>query len=279
MSTAPKWHQAHMIGLDTETTGVDPNHARIVTAAIVHTSPDARPSSMQWLIHPETDIPAEAAEVHGWPLERLEARLQGHGALRIYNGQEKFLTRDAALFEIAGQAASAMGRETPLVVHNAAYDLTLLEAELERNGIDTLSSRPAGIRGVIDPMVIEKQWDPFRKVKTGCRGGKHKCGGCGTEDKKLGSLCRHYGIFHGGEHDAAADTLAAMRLAVRLAGLWPELARWRLSTLHTKQIEWRRDQSISLRDFWKKAGDERWSEVDLGWPLHSSHTDAQRVLA
>lgn len=279
MSAPAKWHQAHMIGLDTETTGVDPRTARIVTAAIVHTSPDARPTTMQWLIHPETDIPTEAAEVHGWPIDRLEHRLQGHGALRIYQGRENFLSRDAALFEIASQAGAAIGRESPLIVHNAAYDLTLLESELERNGIDTLSSRPNGIRGVIDPMVIEKAYDPYRKVKGGCRGGKHKCGGCGMEDKKLGSLAKHYGIFHGGEHDAAADTLAAMRLAVRLAGLWPELARWRLGTLFTKQIEWRRDQSISLRDFWRKQGDERWTEVDLGWPLHSEHTTAQAVLA
>ena len=95
----------------------------------------------------------------------------------------------------------------------------------------------------------------------------NKCGGCGATDRKLGSLCKHYGIFHGGEHDAAADTLAAIRLAVRLAGLWPDIARLKLDTLHRKQVEWRRAQSVSLRDFWRKSGDERWREVALGWPL------------
>jgi hypothetical protein len=40
--------------------------------------------------------------------------------------------------------AMAMHREIPLVVANAPYDLTLLEAELDRHGIDTLASRPSG---------------------------------------------------------------------------------------------------------------------------------------
>ena len=44
------------------------------------------------------------------------------------------------------------------------FDLSLLEAELERHGIDSLASRPSGIRGVVDPMVIEKAYDTYRKV-------------------------------------------------------------------------------------------------------------------
>lgn len=277
--TAPtKWHQTHMVGLDTETTGTDPRHERIVTAAIVHTSPDARPITMQWIVHPEVDIPTEASDVHGWTMDRLERRLEGHGALRIREGRETFIRKDTALLEIAGQASSAMGRDVALVVCNASYDLTLLEAELTRNSLPTVTEQAGGIRGVVDPMVLEKQWDPYRKVKGGCRGGKHKCGGCGTEDKTLGSLCRHYGIFHGGAHDAAADTLAAMRLAVRITNLWPDAARLKLSTLFEKQIEWRRSQADGLRKYFDKNGIEH-DGVDPGWPLHTDLTNAQAVLA
>lgn len=284
MSAPVKWHQTHMVGLDTETTGVDPRQERIVTAAIVHTSPDARPITMQWIIHPGIDIPTEASDVHGWTMDRLERRLEGHGALRIREGRETFISRETALLEIAGQAASAMKRDVAVVVCNASYDLTLLEAELARNGLATLSDmatlsdKASGIRNVIDPMVLEKAWDPYRKVKGGCRGGKHKCGGCGTEDKTLGSLCLHYGIFHGGAHDAAADTLAAMRLAVRITNLWPDAARLKLSTLFEKQIEWRRSQADSLRKYFDKNGIEH-DGVDPGWPLHTDLTNAQAVLA
>lgn len=284
MTTTPteKWWNSHLVGLDTETTGTNPHEVRIITAAIVHTSPTSRPRAMQWLIHPGQEVPEEAAAVHGWRLPRIEAALNGHEALRVIDGEVRFLTREAALFEIAGQTAAAMGRGTPLVVHNAAYDITLLEAELERNAIDTLASRPSGITGVIDPMVIESQFDPFRKqcYKApgcnreerqhecgGCRGGKHKCGGCGATNKKLGSLCAHYGIFHAGEHDAAADTLAAIRLAGRLAQLWPDIARLRLPTLHKKQVEWRRDQQFKLKEFFTRVGKDT-SDICPEWPVH-----------
>lgn len=273
--TAPaKWHEGPMIGFDTETTGINPHEARIVQAAIVHATPGTRPTSIQWLIHPQTDIPTEASDVHGWTLDKLEQRLEGHTAMRIVGDKPpRFTPRDAALFEIAAQTGVAVGQALPLVIANAAYDLTLLEAELARTGIDPLSSRPKGIAGVVDPQVIEKQFDPFRRVKGGCRGGKHRCGGCGVEDKTLGSLCRHYSVPLAGAHDAAGDALAAVRLARRLAGLWPEIARWKLGTLHEHQVTWRREQANSLRAYFDKNGIEH-DGVDPGWPLQTSAVKA-----
>lgn len=287
--TAPaKWHEGRMIALDTETTGVNPHEDRIVTAAVVHTQPGQRPHPIQWLIHPETDIPAEAAAVHGWTLDRLEAKLDGRQALRILNGAETSIPKDAALLEIAMQAATAFRYEVPLVVCNAAYDLTLLEVELDRAGVDTLASRPTGITGVVDPQVIEKQYDPYRKLCyrapgcrpqeqhhecSGCRGGKYRCGGCGVHSKQLDSLCAHYGIVHTGAHDAMGDALAAIRLARRLAGLWPEIARWKLPTLHGHQVTWRRDQANSLRAYFDKNGIDH-DGVDPGWPLQTTAVKA-----
>lgn len=277
MSAPAKWHEGIMRGFDTETTGINPLEARIVTTAIVTVTPGQRPTSIQWLIHPEADIPEEAAEVHGWSLDRLEATLDGHGAMRTVGDREpRFIPRDAALFEIAAQVAMSMSTGIPLVVANAAYDLTLLEAELTRNGVDTVSSRPKGITGIVDPQVLEKAWDPYRRVKGGCRGGKHKCGGCGTEDKTLGSLCAHYGITLTAAHDAAGDALASIRLARRLAGLWPDIARLRLGTLHQHQVTWRREQANSLRAYFDKNGIEH-DGVDAAWPLHSSLVAKQAV--
>jgi DNA polymerase-3 subunit epsilon len=266
-----KWHEGRMVAVDTETTGVNPLEARIVTAAVVHFAPGQRPTSIQWVIDPGTQVPDEAAAVHGWTNERIRGFLgrPGTDAVRIHNGRKQPLTRDAALFEIAAQAATAMAAEAPLVVMNAAYDLTLLETELVRNAIDPLSTRPTGIRGVVDPMVIERAFDPYRRLKGGCRGGKYRCGGCGATDHKLLSLCAHYGIRHAGAHDASADAVASVRILRRLVDSWPEIARWKLPTLHEHQVTWRREQADSLRAYFDKNGIEH-DGVDPGWPVHTS---------
>lgn len=267
MSTV-KWHAGPMIGADTETTGINPHDDRIVTAAIVHVTPGEPTKTTQWLIHPGRDIPTEASDVHGWTTERLERKLNGAQALRIDADGETPLYRDVALFEIAAPLGVAMGRGIPVIAANAAFDLTLLEAELARNGLDTLASRPAGIRGVIDPMVLEKQYDPYRRVKGGCRGGKYKCGGCGVEDKKLSSLCTHYKVTLSEAHDAAADALAALRLAWRLAHVWPDAGRLRLETLHAHQITWRREQMAGLRSYFDKNAIEH-DGCCGSWPVHA----------
>lgn len=268
--TAEKWHEGRVVGFDTETTGVDPLEARIVTAAIVHVQPGARPSIIEWVLDPGREIPAEASAVHGWTRDRVLAEVGGPGrAVRVKDGTRIPMTTDGALGEIAGHLAVAMHTDTAVIAANAAYDLTLLECELVRNGVDTLASRPTGIRGVVDPMVCEKAWDPFRRVKGGCRGGKHKCGGCGVTDKTLGSLCTHYGLRLPGAHRASVDAVAACRLAVKLMTLWPDTARLKLATLHSHQVTWRREQADSLRAYFDKAGADH-DGVDPGWPVHTS---------
>lgn len=286
------WYETATIrSLDTETTGVDTSTARILQAAVVDIHPGRRPDITQWLIDPGCEVPAEAAEVHGWTRDRVVEKVGGEGmALRVGGGEPLRMHVDGALGEIAGLVATAMGAEVPLVVANAAFDLSLLEAELVRNGIDSLASRPSGVRGVVDPMVIEKQYDTFRKTCYkapgcdveakhhecgGCRGSRgFQCGGCGATDKTLASLCLHYAVPLVGAHDAAADALAAARLSVRLGGLWGQIKRWKLGTLHEHQVTWRREQSDSLREFWRKKGDERWREVEGDWPLRRTPTPA-----
>ncbi|WP_435744975.1 hypothetical protein [Nocardioides sp. SYSU DS0663] len=281
-----------MVAFDTETTGLDFNDDRILTASIVHRTPGARPRTISWLLNPGRDIPDEAAAVHGWTNDRLHAHLDGAEALRITDRRTVAIPRDGALFEIASQCATALHVGAPLIVHNAAFDLSMLETELVRVGIDPLSARPSGIRGVVDPMVIEKQHDPYRKqcykkapdgaacdpetrthVCGGCRGGKYRCGGCGSTDRTLTSLCAHYRIVHTGAHDAAADALASTRLALRLAEQWPEVARWKLGTLHRNQETWRREQQAGLASFFRKVGKSEEAvsvEASDGWPVQTS---------
>jgi DNA polymerase III subunit epsilon len=279
------WHVGRMVGYDLESTGIDPLTARIVTAAIVHTAPGQRPSTIQWLLDPGIDVPAEAAAVHGWSRSRIleqvgEPVLGERMAVRITAGPDREnrmpMTVDGALGEIAGHLALAMKADIPVVIANAAYDMTLTETELSRVGIDTLTSRPTGICGVVDPMVLERQWDPYRKTKTGCRGGKYRCEGCGVTDRKLGSLCTHYGIRLVGAHSAGGDALAAVRLATKLASLWPDVARLRLPTLHSHQVAWRAEQMASLESYHRRMGVAD-GDYDQGWPVHTRLAALQGV--
>lgn len=277
------WYQSPKItSLDTETTGVDTDTARILQAAVVDIAPQTRPVITQWLLDPGCDVPEEVAEVHGFTRERILSIVGGEGrALRVSATGRESMPVDGALGEIAGRVAMAMHTEIPLVVANASYDLTLLEVELDRHGIDSLASRPSGVRGVVDPMVIDRAFDQYRKACykapgcdpetgvhecTGCRGGKFQCGGCGVHDRKLVSLCAHYGVPLTGAHDAAADALAAARLSVRLGGLWPSIGRWKLGTLHEHQVTWKRDQMDSLRAFFDGKGIEH-DGCDPDWPV------------
>lgn len=288
------WLDGQLRGFDIEATGTDPTQVRIVTVSIVDVAPDRRPHAIQWLIDPGVEIPAEATAVHGWTRDRVVEVVGGEGqALRLGGGKRFSGTAEAALFEIAGLVAHAMGNEVPVVAANASYDLTLLESELVRNGIDTLASRPSGVTGVVDPMVIEKQWDPYRRVCYradgcdrendvhacgGCRGGKHPCRGCGATDKRLSSLYRHYfgRELAGAAHSAADDALAAVRVAQRLGGLWAQIGRWKLATLHGHQVTWRREQCDGLREYFDKNGIEH-DGIPGEWPVLPGAYDVEAL--
>src|SRR5690606_18655636 len=111
------WTGGPLLGFDTETTGVDVHTDRIVTAAVVlrtATTTDVR----TWMIDPGVEIPAEAAAIHGVTTEHARA----HG-----------VPPRQALAEIAAVLAEHTRAGVPVVAYNAAFDLTLLDAELARH--------------------------------------------------------------------------------------------------------------------------------------------------
>lgn len=281
---APKWFESPMWALDTETTGIDPFNDRIVQAATVYHEPGKRPSAITWLINPDMDVPTEASDVHGWTNDRLAQELNGAEAIRFKDGHGRRLSREGALAEIAGKVAVAMHCGYAMVIANAPYDTTLLDADLARNGIDPISVRPTGWSGVIDPMVLDKQADKYRKqcykadgcdpaegvhACGGCKGSKfHQCGGCGSTDRKLSSLCRHYGVPLVDAHDAAADALGALRLARKLGALYGEVRQLRLPTVHKRQVAWRAEQCQDLRAYFDRVGKEH-DGLCPAWPVHT----------
>lgn len=237
--TASKWDGWDVLGFDLETTGVDVWNDRIVQAALVRIDAGKRPATTTWLVNPGIDIPDEAAQVHGITTERAQA--EGGDPAQM-------------LFELVGQLALALGRGRPVVGMNLSYDLSLLEAECHRHGIDGLVARlghPTRVGPIVDVLVIDKQVDKFRK------GGR-----------KLEQLCEVYGVRHTGAHDAAGDALAACRLWPRIMAKHArKFGGMTVQSLHQSQVGWRKEQADSLRAYFDRQGTEH-DGVCGEWPLH-----------
>src|SRR5699024_2855838 len=66
---ARPWADSRLVGFDLETTGVEPETARIVTAAFVDSATEVR----TWLVDPGIEIPEAARAVHGITTEYAQA--------------------------------------------------------------------------------------------------------------------------------------------------------------------------------------------------------------
>lgn len=220
------WWDGPLVGFDLETTGVDPETARIVTACVVLDIPGREPVVRSWIVNPGVEIPAEAAAVHGVTTERAQA-----------DGQYP----DVAIGEILTLLSAPSS--PPLVAFNAAYDFTVLDREARR-----LGREPFALHPVLDPFVIDKQVDRYRRGK-----------------RTLGVTCQHYGITLDAAHTADADALAAVELARAIARAVPGCPA-QAADLHAAQIGWRAEQSASLQDYLRRQ--DPTVVIDGTWPVH-----------
>lgn len=240
MTAASKWEGFNLLAFDLETTGIDVYQDRIVQAALVDVAPGRRPATTSWLVNPGIPIPDGAAEVHGITTDRAVA--EGGDPAQM-------------LYELTGRLALWLGRGQPVVGMNLSYDLTLLEAENRRHGIDTLLDRlgVGKIQPIIDVGVLDKKADPYR------RGGR-----------RLENLCTHYQVRHTGTHDAGADALAAARLFPRIMArhAGKSFRGHTIGSLHQSQVGWRQEQMDGLRSYFDRKGQEH--DGCCGeWPVHA----------
>jgi DNA polymerase III epsilon subunit-like protein len=229
------WHLKRMGAFDLETTSANPEEARIVTACIVQVGGDTAPSPANWVADPGVEIPEEAAGIHGYTTER--ARAEGRPAAEVIE-------------EITAALGQVLQHGIPIVAMNARYDITVLDRECRRHGIPTLLDRYVDnvIWPVIDPYVIDKQVDKYRKGK-----------------RNLTALCEHYKVRLDGAHDSAADAIAAARVAWRLGSVFPQLAAMDIEALHHAQITWAAEQAASLQEYFRKKDPD--AVVEGAWPL------------
>lgn len=243
------WHLGPLCPFDIESTGVDVENDRIVTATVARILPGEQPRVRSHLIAVDVDIPEAATEVHGISTEHARA-----------NGKPAPEVLDA----VAADLAHAMREGAPVVGMNLAYDFTILDRELRRHRLPTVEARLGGpIAPVIDVLVIDKAVDRYRP------GGR-----------KLVDLCAHYGVRIDGAHDAEFDALAAARVAYRIgqraqmptarlvdlyrdrrfpskiADSFQFIGGMTLNELHQAQIGWYAGQAEGLAAYWLRQANE-----------------------
>lgn len=172
------------IALDTETTGLSPDEGhRVVEIGCVELMnhvPTGR--TYHQYLNPERDMPAEAFAVHGLSAERL--------------------SREPVFASVVDEFLAFIG-DARLVIHNAAFDLKFLNAELSACG------RPVfGPDRAVDTLDIARRRFPGAQAS-------------------LDALCRRFGVDNSRRelHGALLDSeiLAEVYLEL-IGGRQPELA-------------------------------------------------------
>lgn len=206
---------------DLETTGIDVETARIVTAHVgVIDSTGASIAAGEWLADPGVEIPSQASAVHGITTERAQA--EGRPAVEV-------------VAEIIAALRAVFLRGIPLVIYNAPYDLTVLDREARRHGLEPLAD--ALVDGcVVDPLVIDKAVDKYRKGK-----------------RTLEAAAQFYEVSLTDAHDAGADAVAAGRVAQAMARKHQATLDVPAPDLHTLQVGWCRDQAASFQEFKRRT--------------------------
>ena len=230
------WHRELLIGFDLETTGTDPREARIVTGAVIEVRDGRSLGRREWLADPGVEIPADAVAVHGISNERAAA--EGRPA-------------DEVADSIADVLVNYWKTGVPVVAYNAAFDLSLLSAELRRHGLPSLRERLGGVdpAPVIDPYTIDRWADRYRRGK-----------------RNLEAVCTEYGIAWDAAHDASADALAAALLACAIATRHAKIGALGAAELHRRQIQWYAEWAADFQGFLRRKGDAS-AVVDGTWPL------------
>lgn len=165
------------IVLDTETTGLDPdeNHRIVEIGAVELLNHVPTGRTFHTFINPERDMPAEALNVHG---------LTG-----------AFLSDKPVFAQVAAEFLEFIGHDR-LVIHNAAFDVGFLNAELARLGM-----QPVPDTRLVDTLMLARKRYP------------------GAQNS-LDALCRRFGVDLSGreKHGAEIDCYLLAEVYLHLIG-------------------------------------------------------------
>ncbi|AMM44324.1 DNA polymerase III subunit [Arthrobacter phage Kitkat] len=221
-----------LLGFDTETTGVDEYEDRIVSWALVLSERPGQYRDWGGIVNPGVPIPKGATEVHGITDEEAA----------------KGMDPQTALAQIRDLISHAASERIPVVAFNASYDLTLFNAECVRHNILPL---PRNFGPVLDPMVIDKGLDQYRKGK-----------------RTLLATAQHYGVplLATDAHGALPDAKGAVDIC-RAIGQLPGADAATLQGMFTQQQAWRKEQQESFQQYLDRQGKSPDRPIDTGWPF------------
>jgi DNA polymerase-3 subunit epsilon len=165
------------IVLDTETTGLDPKKGdRLIEIGCIELF-NRIPTGREFhrFVNPERDVPAEAEAVHGI--------------------SSAFLLDKPLFSAVADELLAFLGHDV-LVIHNAAFDVAFLNAELARLGKQAI--------------VMDRVVDTLQLARR-----KHPAG-----PNSLDALCKRYSIDNSKriKHGALMDSLLLAEVYVELLG-------------------------------------------------------------
>lgn len=224
---------------DLETTGVDVETARIVTAFFGVLDAEGNViEAHNWMVRPDGyEIPEEATAVHGVSTEQA-----------LKEGVEASFAIEDIIETITFWGPDVKG--LPIAGHNLAYDFTVLDREAKRWGNSEAWWLEELV--VLDSLVIDKHIDPYRKGK-----------------RTLITAAEHYGVELSEEeaHGAQADAIASGRIiqAMLRQGLADEYGP---KALHEAQKQWKREQAASLEKYFRIKADPPQPDavVNGDWP-------------
>ena len=226
----PEWARQIAV-FDLETTGLDLTDARIVTACAVELDAHGNVvgENSEWLANPGIEIPTQASDVHGVTTE--VAIRDGRPAAEV-------------VAEVINKLQGFFDQGLPVVAYNAPYDFTILHYEALRHGLS-----PLKIGSVVDPLVIDKFNDKYRKGK-----------------RRLENAAEFYKVQLDDAHNATADAIAAGRVAQAIALRWASELPNTAAALHDAQIQWSEAIDADFESYMRRSVNPDFTAA-RGWPL------------
>lgn len=233
-----------LCGFDSETTGVDVydvENVKIVSFAMIfQDSEESEPKIREWLLDPGIEIPTGASDVHGITTEM--ARNNG-------------MDYATGLQEIADAFTYVIRNNIVLTAYNGSFDITLVRNQFEHHDIRF----DPGLWGqfiMIDPLVIDKAIDRFRKGK-----------------RQLGVVASLYGYSLEDAHEATADVLATIHVARKSLPRYVNHLKGTgmptedLGSLMAAQHLHYRDQATGLEKYFRKKEGNPNLTINKSWPF------------
>ena len=227
----PDWAKQVAV-FDTETTGLDLKTARIVTATVVELDQNGQVvvDRPEWLANPEIEIPEVASNVHGITTEI--ARAQGRNYKEVIQ-------------EILDVLRDCFDRGIPVIAYNAPYDFTILYHQALELGLEPI----ANPFPVIDPLVVDKTFDKFRRGK-----------------RKLEIVAEFYQVPLDDAHNSKADAIAAGRVGLAVMKNHVDKLPSSADEMHKSQIAWAKEIDESFAKWMTENVDKNFQSTP-GWPL------------